>query len=130
MLSTAGQAAIGPEGSAAWTAEIGFWLPLSQGTISTPEGGGLAPERFELGPCGPNPVGLAASLGFGVPIPTPVTIHLFDVAGREIRTLADAEYPAGRHQVAIESRGLPSGVYLCRMTAGKFHATYRLILAK
>jgi hypothetical protein len=130
MLSTLGQAAIGHEGSAAWTAEIGFWLPLSSGTISVPEAEAWPSERFELGPCGPNPVGRVASLGFGVPIPTPVTIRLFDVAGREIRILTDAEYPAGRHQVAIESRGIPSGVYLCRMTAGKFHATYRLILAK
>ena len=130
MVSTLGQAAIGHEGSAAWSADIGFWLPLSGSTISAPEAEILAPDRFELGPCGPNPVGSAASLGFAVPVPTHVTIRLFDVAGREIQTLADAEYPAGRHQVAIESRGLPSGVYLCRMTAGTFRGTYRLILAK
>jgi hypothetical protein len=130
MRSTLGQAAIGHQGSAAWAAEIGYWLPLNGNPSAVPEVETLPLDRFELGPCGPNPIGARASLSFGVPVPTRVTIRLFDVAGREIRTLADADYPAGRHQLELQSRGLPSGVYLCRMTAEGFRGTYRLILAR
>ena len=130
MRSTLGQTAIGHQGSGAWAAEIGYWLPLSGHPSAVPAIENLLLDRFELGPCGPNPIEARASLSFGVPVPTHVTIRLFDVAGREIRTLADADYPTGRHQLELQSRGLPSGVYLCRMTADGFRGTYRLILAK
>jgi len=130
MQSTLGQAAVGHAGSAAWTAEIGYWLPLSRNSSDIRQSGPFGVDRFELGPCIPNPAGAKAALRFGVPVPTRVTIRLFDIAGREVRILTDEDYPAGRHQVDLESQGLPSGVYLCSMTTIGFRGAYRLILAR
>jgi hypothetical protein len=130
MQSTAGQAAIGHAWCDAVDGALGFWLPMGGGSSDVPDADAVLPSRFELTPCRPNPMGREASLQFGAPAPARVAIRLYDVTGREVRTLADADYAAGWHRVPIESRGLPSGVYLCRMTADGFRATQRFILAR
>ena len=130
MQSTVGQPAIGLLGNANIAGEIGFWLSL-QDVTAVPSGPGAArPSGVTLAIVGPNPAVGSAELRFGLPSGFRVTIRLYDVAGREVRNLADAEYGAGWHELRIDSRGLPSGVYLCRLTAGGFTASRRLILAK
>jgi hypothetical protein len=130
MQSTAGQAAIGHAWCDAVDGALGFWLPMGGGSSDIPDADAVLPSRFELAPCSPNPMGREASLQFGVPDPAHVAIRLYDVTGREVRTLTDAVYAGGWHRIPIESRGLPSGVYLCRMTADGFSATQRFILAR
>lgn len=50
-----------------------------------------------------------------VPQSCHVLIGIFDLSGRRVRTIADRFFAAGEHEVAV--RGLPSGIYLCRMEA-------------
>ena len=70
------------------------------------------------------------SIRFALPDPGPVTIRLYDVAGREVRTLVDEELPAGWHRTVLEAGGLASGIYFCRMTAGEFTDARKLLLLK
>jgi hypothetical protein len=108
---------------------IGFWYPGATGGSAVAEDGAL-PTGFALGPSFPSPAGPIARLRFAVPRRAAVTVRLYDVAGREILTLAEGEVDPGYHTVVLEGNGLPGGVYFCRMVTRGFVETRRLVLVK
>ena len=59
-----------------------------------------------------------------------VTLKVYDISGREIATLLNGNFQAGSHSVTWDAREVPSGVYLCRLIAGEFNETRKLILLK
>ncbi len=63
----------------------------------------------------PNPVSVETTVSFALPAADHVTLAVFDMCGREVARLADAEYPAGSHQAAWDASGLPEGSYLLRL---------------
>jgi hypothetical protein len=94
---------------------------------------GPGPERFALLPNVPNPFNPQTVIPFEVPAPTRVTVRVFDVRGRLVRTLQDGVVPAGSASVrwdGRDGRGQPvaSGVYFVRMTAGGFSAARKVTL--
>jgi hypothetical protein len=52
------------------------------------------------------------------------------MTGQEIETLVDGDIPAGRHEFHWVAKNLTSGVYLCKMQAGKFSDAKKLIYQK
>ena len=91
------------------------------------------PHEFALLGNTPNPVRLATTIAFALPTASRVTLVVFDVAGRPVRTLVDGEEPAGTRRVTwggTDARGnrMPAGVYFYRMTAGSFTQTRRMVL--
>src|SRR5439155_5724705 len=91
------------------------------------------PKAFALLPPRPNPFRNSLTLRFDIPVPAEVRIEVFDVQGRHVADVVRGSLPAG-HQVATWNGSLTSGgraaagVYLCRMTAGDFHAERTLVL--
>ncbi len=59
-----------------------------------------------------------------------VRLEVFDILGRKVATLANGRYPAGKYAFPFDGTNLASGVYLYRLTAGKFTATRSMILMK
>jgi hypothetical protein len=61
---------------------------------------------------------------------------IYDILGREVAVLVSREMSAGSHTERWNAAGMPSGVYLCRMTAkaaegghaGSFSETRKLLL--
>ena len=88
------------------------------------------PDAFALGGSTPHPVRGTALLRYALPEAAEVDITLYDVMGRVVRRLVSGSRPAGFHQVSVDASGLPSGVYFCRMQAGSFTETRRLVLVK
>lgn len=60
----------------------------------------------------------------------PVSLEVYDVAGRRVATLADGSYSEGMHRVPWNAERHPSGVYLYRLRAGDDVRTGRITLAK
>ena len=78
----------------------------------------------------PNPFRSQTRIRFTLGRGDDVTVRVFDVAGREVATLVNhASLQAGPHELAFDGRGLPSGVYLCRLDAGPASETRRIVLA-
>lgn len=75
------------------------------------------PHRFRLVQNYPNPFNPSTTLSYEVASPSRVRMVVYDVLGREIAVLADAERAAGAHSLVWEARGLASGVYFVRMSA-------------
>jgi hypothetical protein len=90
------------------------------------------PARFALEPARPNPFRDRTALRLDLPSRARVRAEVFDLAGRRVRTIADAEYPAGSHAFEWDGRnesGQPvgAGLYLCRVSAGSWRAERKLL---
>ena len=57
-------------------------------------------------------------------------MKLYDVSGREVRTVVDEDLDPGHCRRILDAEGLASGVYFCRMEAGDFVKTRKLVLLK
>ncbi len=129
MIGSVGQGVVGVVSDERYTAEIGFWYQPGWILTGVPDDPGLSPV-FMLSQNRPNPFNPVTTVEFGVERPTHVTVRLYDVRGREVRTLVDEGRDAGLHSVVLNASGLASGVYLCRMEAGSFVAERKLVLLK
>jgi len=88
------------------------------------------PREFALHPNRPNPFNPMTRISYDLPKASLVTLRVFDLLGREVRTLARGLQPAGSHTVLFDGSGLASGVYLCRFQAGEFSAIQKMMLLK
>jgi glycosidase len=78
----------------------------------------------------PNPFNASTTISYSLAAPSEVRLAVFDLLGREIRTLATGTKPAGRHEISFTLPDLPSGVYLYRLQVGNQRETKRLILLR
>ncbi len=92
-----------------------FDLPVL-GTADVPEPGVATAVR--LHPPAPNPFTDRATVRFTLPAAGPARLEVFDVFGARVATLADGPMEAGTHSFTVDGRGLGSGMYFCRLTAG------------
>ena len=80
-----------------------------------------------LRPNAPNPFGSSTAIRFSLPTAQRVSVSVFDLAGREVaRPLRNEPLGPGMHGVVLDGRGLPSGIYLCRLRAGAWTDTRRM----
>ncbi|MEX2089851.1 MAG: T9SS type A sorting domain-containing protein, partial [Bacteroidota bacterium] len=59
-----------------------------------------------------------------------VTIRVYDILGREVRTLFNGIQRGGEHQVLFDASGLPTGVYVYRLVAGEFVESRKMQLVR
>jgi hypothetical protein len=59
-----------------------------------------------------------------------VTLSVYDMLGREIAILVDEVQDAGYKSVRFDASNLPSGVYVYRLTAGRFVDMKKTLLLK
>lgn len=78
----------------------------------------------------PNPFNPTTTLEFTLPEASRVSLRVFDVTGKLVRTVADAPYDAGRHTAAFDASALPSGIYIAQLQAGSVNLTRKLMLVK
>ncbi|MBN1780358.1 T9SS type A sorting domain-containing protein, partial [bacterium] len=90
----------------------------------------IFPNEFRLEQNCPNPFNPVTRIGYQVPAAIFVTLKVFDVLGNEIETLVNGHRIAGRYTVEFSASGLASGVYFCRIEAGTYRATRKLLLFK
>ena len=64
----------------------------------------------------PNPFQGSARVGFALAEGAAVTIHVVDVLGRRVATVADGYYSAGSHQADIAGEALSAGLYMLQYT--------------
>ena len=92
-------------------------------------------EAFSLGSNFPNPFNPETSVSFELPQASHVRLEIYNIAGQKVRTVLDAERPAGYHNARWDGRNdqriaVASGVYIYRITAGSFAESRRMTLLK
>jgi hypothetical protein len=94
------------------------------------------PAAFTLRQNVPNPFNPFTTISYDVPDGGgKVTLRIYDVTGRLVRTLVDGYEPAGSRAVTWNGRNdlgrsLASGIYFYRMTAREFSNTKKMILLR
>ncbi|MFI5253142.1 MAG: T9SS type A sorting domain-containing protein [Bacteroidota bacterium] len=105
--------------------------------ITVPMGKAVAPHEYNQGPTSyalwqntPNPFNPTTTIQYDLISTVNVKLVLYDVLGREVRTLVDGLQTAGRYSVKIDGNNLSSGLYFYRIQAGKFSAMKKMLLMK
>ena len=88
------------------------------------------PARFALEWNYPNPFSAKTVVSSQLPVAIEVKLVVYDLLGREVAVLANRMRAAGYYYDTFDASGLASGVYLCRMSAGAFVQTRRMILVR
>jgi hypothetical protein len=113
----------------AGTRGTGVWRrPLSEMVTSVKELSTGVPTQFSLSQNYPNPFNPKTSFQLRVASFELVTIEVLDVMGRKVATLLRGVRAPGIYTVSWDAKGLPSGVYFCRMQAGQFSTVRKAIL--
>ncbi|NUN70375.1 MAG: T9SS type A sorting domain-containing protein, partial [Bacteroidetes bacterium] len=88
------------------------------------------PHGFSLGQNYPNPFNPVTTIPFSIPANGHAELAVFDLLGRKVQTLHRGWIASGAYTVTFDGSTLPSGLYLCRLSAGDRHFTRKLLLVK
>ena len=99
------------------------------------EDGLSVPIEFALQQNYPNPFNPSTQIQYALPTDANVTIAIYDLVGRQIRTLVNEQVNAGFHSTlwnATNDMGSPvsAGVYIYTITANDFRDVKKMILLK
>ncbi|KPL06398.1 hypothetical protein AMJ71_09815 [candidate division TA06 bacterium SM1_40] len=83
----------------------------------------------------PNPFRSATTIEYGLVAPTHVSLRIYDVRGAFVRALVNEELGAGHHRASWDGRDgrghrVGSGIYFCRIEAGDFTETRRMVILR
>lgn len=88
------------------------------------------PYTYSLDQNYPNPFNSQTTIKFSVAKSGNVKIKLFDILGREVSTIVDGQYEAGKHSVIYNASNLASGVYFYFMISGDYKVSKKMVLIK
>ncbi|HEX8297693.1 MAG TPA: T9SS type A sorting domain-containing protein [Rubricoccaceae bacterium] len=86
-------------------------------------------EGLSLRAATPNPASAQTALTFELDEAQAVRLAVYDVLGREVAVVTDGARSAGVHTATVDTRALPSGVYVARLTAGAQSVLRRFTVA-
>jgi len=95
----------------------------------------VLPGVFMLHQNYPNPFNPETMIQFDVPIRTDLTLSVYDLLGRRVKTLVKKNLDMGSYNVKWDGSSdagemLPSGMYFYELHSSKFHSVKKLILVK
>lgn len=106
----------------------GYYHYSTPGGISDEPG--VMPQSVFLNQNYPNPFNPSTTISFSLSSHSYVSVNVFDCLGRHVATLLSAETQPGNHSIEWNPCDLEGGVYFCRLQAGTFIETKKLVLLK
>jgi hypothetical protein len=93
------------------------------------------PSSYNLFQNYPNPFNPSTTISYSLPKVSFVTLKIYDILGREVKTLVSNEQNNGLHNVQWNGDNnygskVSSGIYLYRIEAGDFIVTKKMLLLK
>ncbi|MCH8035075.1 MAG: T9SS type A sorting domain-containing protein [Bacteroidetes bacterium] len=86
--------------------------------------------NFSLNQNYPNPFNPSTKISYQIPERSFITIKVYSILGKEVRTLVEEEQPAGNYEVEFDAPNLRSGIYFYQLKAGGFVETKKMILLR
>jgi N-acetylmuramoyl-L-alanine amidase len=102
---------------------------------SVPLDGSVTANNYTLEQNYPNPFNPETRIAFTVPVRSDVRISIYDILGREIRTLLQETIPAGSHSLTWNGKDqngvqIPTGLYIYRLQSANVQLSRKMILMK
>lgn len=88
------------------------------------------PSDFHLAQNYPNPFNPSTIIKYSVPRLSFVQIKIYDLVGREIKTLISEEKHVGNYEIKYNANDITSGIYFCKMIANGFNQTKKIVFIK
>ena len=93
-------------------------------------GDNTIPNTFSLSQNYPNPFNPTTIIQYSIKEVSDVKLRVYDMLGREVKTLVNQQQSAGRYNIEFNAVNLSSGVYFYRIEAGNFIDSKKLLLLK
>lgn len=88
------------------------------------------PYEYRIEQNYPNPFNSRTVIRFQLLVANNVSIKVYDIQGREVRSLVSKKMNPGSYKVVFDGTEYSNGVYFYQMRAGSFYETRRMILIK
>jgi hypothetical protein len=92
--------------------------------------GGVLPEHYTLEQNFPNPFNPSTEIRYFLPENSYVQVSVYDLNGRKISDLVQAQQSAGMYTVKLDGSNMSSGIYIYTLNAGRTQLTKKMILLK
>ena len=90
----------------------------------------ILPSKYYLFQNQPNPFNPSTLIKYELPEGTSVNIVIYNIIGEKVAELVNSFQKEGRHEIVWDAQNIASGIYFCRMLAGNFVSTKKLVLFK
>ncbi len=91
---------------------------------------GSIPSEYGLEQNFPNPFNSSSVIEFSIPVSSPVKLTVFNLEGREVKTLVNSFLNTGNYVIRFDAFHLSSGVYFYKLSADNFSQIRKMILVK
>jgi hypothetical protein len=120
----------------------GNWILKDVNNITDINAEQTLPEYFSLGQNYPNPFNPSTTINYTVPsvvnenLGRPVggfhslQLTIYDVLGKEVKSLVNENQKPGNYQISFDASELTTGIYYYRLTSGNFTQTKKMVLLK
>ena len=76
----------------------------------------------------PNPSSSNISISFTLPVAGMVSLTIYDMAGRLIKTVAYSMMSEGIHQIKLDTKTMNNGMYILRLNSGEWSQTKKFVV--
>jgi hypothetical protein len=109
----------------------GVWTrSLSDIATSVERDAAEMPRHSTLEQNFPNPCNPNSEIRYQISEVSNVRLAVYDLLGREVAVLVDEQKEPGSYQVRFDASGLSSGMYFCRLQAGSYTKTRKMLLVR
>ncbi|MCX6156704.1 MAG: S8 family peptidase [Ignavibacteriae bacterium] len=128
LISTlpSGGSGINPPGTTSPPVRFSFLVANPSGISGNEE----KPNRFGLYSNYPNPFNPTTNIKFDIAKLSIVKIVVYDVLGKEVRTLVNESLNQGSYKISFDGTSLYSGVYFYKISAGDYSDVRKMLLIK
>lgn len=98
--------------------------------VGIPVANNNIPDKFELLQNYPNPFNPVTNIKYTISNNSFINLKVYDILGKEIKTLVNEYKKAGAYEVSFSAQNLPSGIYFYRLNSGDFSDTKIMTLIK
>jgi len=91
---------------------------------------GTLPRTYSISQNYPNPFNPETEIRYSLPENGRVKLDVYDLLGKRVAVLVDEDQQAGFRSVRFDAKGLSSGVYYYRMTAGRYTGVRKMLVVR
>ena len=105
-----------------------YWLNATDVNPNNDKSG--VPSNYRLLQNYPNPFNPSTNIKYDLPKEGLVTLRVYDILGKEVKTLVNEFERAGTYKITFNASDLPSGIYFYRLSSKNFNQVKKFILLK
>ncbi len=113
-----------------WAVGNGIVLHTTNGGVTAIDNPSPQPSAFRLFQNYPNPFNPTTIIQYAIGNRQYVTLKIYDMLGREVASLVNANKQSGNYSISFNASNLASGVYFYKLTAGSFISIKKMLLVK